>query len=201
MFSDCLGNRYVPSPSGSVGSRQNPSKFAWVTAWVRDSRGSSRGSDATPSSRELPPDEVAGRMFGMVHGLPLTDFRAHRSVLDPDDFAGGDDLPDPPPSDLIDLDTWRGIVGLPDDVSVRTSNRHGGRLRVKHEILGVRLHALPEPEDLDFDRPLDPAYARCGRLTSGGDLRAAEWSSRIRVASVRPGRTRADSGRWLTQMR
>ena len=96
-------------------------------------------------------------MFGMVHRLPLTDFRARRSVLDPDDFAGGDDLPEPPPPDLIDPDTWQGIVGLPDDVSVRTSNRHGGLLRIEHEILGVWLHALPEPDDLDFDRPLDPA--------------------------------------------
>jgi hypothetical protein len=76
------------------------------------------------SSEELPLDWARWQNVGMVHRLPLTDFRARRSVLDPDDFAGGDDLPDPPPSDLIDPDTWQGIVGLPDDVSVRTSNRH-----------------------------------------------------------------------------
>src|ERR1035437_2175330 len=34
LFATFLANRHIPSPAGSVRSRQNPSKFAWVTAWV-----------------------------------------------------------------------------------------------------------------------------------------------------------------------
>jgi hypothetical protein len=46
-------------------------------------------------------------------------------VLEPSDFAGSDDLPDPPPTDLVDRDTWFSIVRLPDDVAVRTSSYQG----------------------------------------------------------------------------
>jgi hypothetical protein len=39
LFADYLGNRHLPTPSGSVRSRQNPSEFTWVATWVGDSRG------------------------------------------------------------------------------------------------------------------------------------------------------------------
>jgi hypothetical protein len=61
---------------------------------------------------------------------PLTtdDFRAVRIVLEPDDFAltnGEPDIPD----DLVDRETWNGIMVLPDDVAIRTSNHKGGWLK------------------------------------------------------------------------
>jgi hypothetical protein len=59
--------------------------------------------------------------------MTLDDFRAVRSVLDPDDFAGRDsDEPDPPPTDLISPEAWRSITLLPDDVAIRTTNWLGG---------------------------------------------------------------------------
>jgi hypothetical protein len=60
--------------------------------------------------------------------MPLDDFRAVRIVLEPNDFAIGSEEPDPPPSDLISLETWRGITGLPDDVAIRTSDHSGSAL-------------------------------------------------------------------------
>ena len=60
--------------------------------------------------------------------LDPSDFRAFRLVLEPDDFALGSDQPDPPPSDLVDKETWESMVSLPDDVSVRTSNYFGSTL-------------------------------------------------------------------------
>lgn len=61
----------------------------------------------------------------MVRPLDSDDFRAHRHILEPDDFAIGPEGPEPPPSDLISQRTWHSIVDLPDDVSIRTSNDHG----------------------------------------------------------------------------
>lgn len=61
--------------------------------------------------------------------LDSNDFRSFRLVLEPDDFAEGSDQPNAAPSDLIDKETWEGIVALPDDVSIRTSNEHGTALR------------------------------------------------------------------------
>lgn len=61
--------------------------------------------------------------------LDAKDFRAFRLVLEPSDFALGPDQPDPPPSDLIDKDTWQSMMSLPDDVSIRTSNEYGTALR------------------------------------------------------------------------
>ena len=57
----------------------------------------------------------------MVKALSLTDFRAIRHVLEPGDFALGDEELDPPPTDQLDPNTWHGIMDLPDDVAVRIS--------------------------------------------------------------------------------
>jgi hypothetical protein len=61
--------------------------------------------------------------------LDLSDFRACRLTLEPDTFAIGPDEPDPPPSDLIDRETWQSTMSLPDDVSIRTSNEYGKTLK------------------------------------------------------------------------
>lgn len=60
--------------------------------------------------------------------LPSNDFRARRLMLTDDDFAfsSGEYLG---PTNLIDEATWNSIVSLPDDVSIRTSDRFGPQLR------------------------------------------------------------------------
>jgi hypothetical protein len=45
----------------------------------------------------------------MTKKLPLSDFRAVRHRLKPDDFALSDE-PDIEPTDLIDEETWAGIT-------------------------------------------------------------------------------------------
>jgi hypothetical protein len=70
----------------------------------------------------------------MVHPVPKEDFRSTRWVLDPDDFALSSGKPDPPPSDLVAKDVWSGIIDLPTDVSIRTSDHHGSLLAMDHRL-------------------------------------------------------------------
>lgn len=87
----------------------------------------------------------------MTRRLDSSDFRAVRVVLEPSDFALGDDAPDPRPSDLVDEPTWLGIMTLPDDVAVRTSNYHGTAVRKLHEVWS----ALVEAAAIDNQNALD----------------------------------------------
>ena len=64
----------------------------------------------------------------MAKPLPTEDFRAVRVVLEPSDFALGAEFPEPPARDLISKKIWNHIVGLPDDVAIRTSNEFGSIL-------------------------------------------------------------------------
>jgi hypothetical protein len=84
----------------------------------------------------------------MTKKLPLNDFRAVRSKLEPDDFAITDGVDDPP-SDLIDPDVWDGIMHLPEDVSIRVSDHNGVRIRLMHELWGDWLEAIGDPENPD----------------------------------------------------
>ena len=92
----------------------------------------------------------------MSKALPLEDFRAVRIVLEPDDFAfsSGDE---PPPSDLVDKETWRGITLLPDDVAIRTSNHHGDLLKMLYNLWGAWIEAVGETQDPLYDTILDAA--------------------------------------------
>src|SRR5580693_7157078 len=62
-----------------------------------------------------------------------TDFRSTRIKLSPEAFAlsTGKDLP---PTDLVDEDTWKHITHLADDVSLRTSDHFGSRLKESVEL-------------------------------------------------------------------
>jgi hypothetical protein len=60
--------------------------------------------------------------------LPENDFRSRRLILEPEDFAIGPDEADGVPPDLIDEPTWRSMISLQDDVSVRTSNLRNNEL-------------------------------------------------------------------------
>ncbi len=72
----------------------------------------------------------------MAKPLPIDDFRAIRIILESDDFALTDGKPDVA-SDLVDEETWRHIMMLPDDVSVRTSNHHGKLIRKLNVLNGL----------------------------------------------------------------
>ncbi len=79
----------------------------------------------------------------MGHKLDLSDFRAQRSVLDPDDFALGSEEPDPPPTDLISEDVWNGIMTLPDDVAIRTTSYQGSRIEMLHDLWSGWVSSMP----------------------------------------------------------
>jgi hypothetical protein len=70
----------------------------------------------------------------MVRKLDPSDFRAHRYVLEPDDFALTDDKPDSPPIDIVSEEVWRGINDLPGDVAITTTSHQGSRVEVLYEL-------------------------------------------------------------------
>jgi hypothetical protein len=82
----------------------------------------------------------------MVRKLPLSDFRAVRHQLEPDDFALNEG-PDAPPTHLIDEKTWAGITHLPDDVAIRVSDHNGHRLALLHSLWGDWIEAIGDPEE------------------------------------------------------
>ncbi len=89
----------------------------------------------------------------MAKPLDTADFRAIRMELEPDDFAVSDGKPDIP-TNLVDKKTWHGIVDLPDDVSIRTSNHQGTILKnvyILEKLFDCPLHLFLGP-DLYFFR-------------------------------------------------
>lgn len=88
--------------------------------------------------------------------LPIKDFRARRIVLTRGDFAYA---PNPPkrPSDRIERRIWNGIVTLPDDVAVRTSNYHGTALKQLSELWDAWIESYGDDHDCMFAVMLDAA--------------------------------------------
>ena len=87
----------------------------------------------------------------MAKSLDTADFRAIRMVLEPDDFAVSDGKPDIP-TNLVDKQTWHGIVDLPDDVSIRTSNHQGTILKELYALQSIwTSHAIGDGQDLLFE--------------------------------------------------
>ena len=92
----------------------------------------------------------------MAKQLALTDFRAVRRVLEPEDFALGGEDADPPPSDPISEETWTGITTLPDDVAIRTSDHNGKALGEVYWLWRKWIEAIGETADVPmFDPMLD----------------------------------------------
>jgi hypothetical protein len=81
----------------------------------------------------------------MTKKLSLDDFRAVRHVLEPSDFALGDEEDDPSPTDQIEPEIWNGIMHLPDDVAIRISDHNGTRLRLLYSLWGDWIEAVGDP--------------------------------------------------------
>lgn len=86
--------------------------------------------------------------------LPDEDFRARRRVLLQTDFAYAP-KPESPPSDMIDEETWREIVTLPDDVAVRTSNFHGTTIKKLADLWSAWIECCDLRRDFMNDVMLD----------------------------------------------
>lgn len=122
--------------------------------------------------------------------LPLTDFRARRTVLTRSDF-GYAPKPAPPPSDLIDKATWDSMVTLPDDVAVRTTNYHGATIKQLHDLWGAWVDCYGEKQDCMFPVTLD----------AGDDFQAAGYAAltgfyRLSVSALRSALELTAIGAW-----
>jgi hypothetical protein len=92
----------------------------------------------------------------MPRKLPVHDFRARRIVLTRADFAWAPG-PEQPASDRVDKATWDGIVTLPDDVAIRTSNHHGTALRQLEDLWGAWVESFGAVQDCMASAMLDAA--------------------------------------------
>jgi len=93
--------------------------------------------------------------------LPASDFRAKRLILEDSDFviAPGDY---PGPTNLIQKATWKSIVSLPDDVSIRTSDRYGPQLEQLWTYWGIWGRVVLAVQELSSDPTESPtAWAVC----------------------------------------
>lgn len=68
--------------------------------------------------------------------LAASDFRARRYMLEKGDFAVASGEYSGA-TNLIDEPTWKSIVALPDDVSIRTSDKYGSQLQQMWEYWGM----------------------------------------------------------------
>jgi hypothetical protein len=86
------------------------------------------------------------------------DFRSVRKLLPPEAFALSEGM-DVPPTELVDQATWKGIVHLPDDVALRTSDHSGTRLKLLYSLWGDWVATIGDPDQQDeiFTSLLDAA--------------------------------------------
>ena len=71
----------------------------------------------------------------MAKRPPSTDFRTIRALM-PDEVFLLANGPRPGPTDLVAEDVWNGIIHLPDDVAITTSNHHGSQLATLYLLWG-----------------------------------------------------------------
>lgn len=105
--------------------------------------------------------------------LDASDFRAKRFMLEKDDFAlAGTDYPGP--TDLIDEETWKSIIVLPDCVTIRTTDKYGSQLETNVGILGnvdSSSWRRSSPQHRSETVTNRDSSVQCHRRVSGGDLR------------------------------
>jgi hypothetical protein len=92
--------------------------------------------------------------------LPGDDFRRQRAYLADEVFA----IPregDHRPTELVDEETWDGMIDLPTDVLLMTSDHMGGMLADAHDQCRRWIEAMPyeaeKPDGFMFDAALDAA--------------------------------------------
>jgi hypothetical protein len=84
------------------------------------------------------------------------DFRSNRALL-PDGVFLLSDGKRPGPTDLVREEVWNGIMHLPDDVAITTSNHHGTQLAALYKLWGDWLTAIGDEQDALFAGMLDAA--------------------------------------------
>jgi hypothetical protein len=125
----------------------------------------------------------------MPKQMPLKDFRAVRTVVEEDDYALPSGTPEPPPSDLIPQDTWRHLTMLPDEVAVRTSNRHGTLIDILNQLASTWPDCVgdsehPDPVGLAMIEMINEPDASLYNMLVGFFYRQAIDSLRIILDSV-----------------
>ena len=123
----------------------------------------------------------------MTKKLPISDFRAVRHKLEPHEFAISEGQ-DVEPTDLVDEETWSGIMHLPEDVSIRISDHNGTRFQLLYSLWGDWITATGDPDKLDelFNCMLDAVDAfQCANfLFLHGYYRAAMAELRVALELV-----------------
>jgi hypothetical protein len=84
------------------------------------------------------------------------DFRTTRTSL-PDEAFALVSGPRPGPTDLVTEDVWNGIMHLPDDVAITTSNHHGSQLSALYALWGDWIESIGDEQDELFGGMLDAA--------------------------------------------
>lgn len=87
--------------------------------------------------------------------LPKSDFRARRLILEDDDFALTPGKSDGPTKITATL-TWKSIVSLPDDVSIRTSDKYGPQLEQMWEYWRIWVRIFLVVQNLSKDSTESP---------------------------------------------
>jgi hypothetical protein len=92
--------------------------------------------------------------------LPVDDFRRERAYLADEVFAIAPGESNPP-TDPIDEEAWDGVINLPTDVLLRTTDYLGTMLSDAHNQCGRWIEAMPyeaeKPDGFMFDAALDAA--------------------------------------------
>jgi hypothetical protein len=108
--------------------------------------------------------------------LVAPDFRSKRFMLERDDFVLASGA-HPGPTNLIDEDTWKSIIVLPDNVSIRTSDRYGPRLQQMWEYWGMWTRVVGGVQALSSDPTESPAaIAPCD---AGDEFQAAMFAALV----------------------
>ena len=92
-----------------------------------------------------------------------SDFRAKRLMLKDTDFAVTP-VAYRCPTNLIQKATWKSIVSLPDDVSIRTSDRYGPQLQELWKYWGIWGRIVLAVQDLSKYPPAKPGALVCEPL-------------------------------------
>jgi hypothetical protein len=92
--------------------------------------------------------------------LPSSDFRAARLMLEDDDFGLSSGEYEGP-TNLIAESAWKSIVSLPDDVSIRTSDKYGPELSQMWECWGTWGRVVLAVQELTKDPGSPTAIVAC----------------------------------------